>query len=270
MINHTFLSGAPDNIKSLMEGAEILNIVEGRMKNQIIKISHRDRGECFLNISQGEALTELEGEHILLKNYKDKLPIPKIVAYETTGVNGYLMTTAVEGTPMHLIIDQLDTSKILDILGETLYMISSAQLMPDLRDGLGLELDTISLLMKENKINKYRFEKTTGQVPEKILELLKKEKEEHNTDVLTHGDYCIPNLLIKDGKLSGIIDWGKSGKGDIYRDLSSVEGSLMRNLGVSGLRELFSILRLDTEFYLRKIEYYNKIDQFWYNYIDTL
>jgi aminoglycoside phosphotransferase len=172
---------------------------------------------------------------------------------------------------MHLLIGKLGTYDILNILGETLHMVRSAELMPELRNGLDFELETISILLKENKIDKIKFKDSTGQVPENVFELLMKEKEEHHSDVLTHGDYCIPNLLIKDGKLSGIIDWGKSGKGDLYRDLSSVEGSLMRNIGISGMRDLFIILGLDYEkFSRKKIEFYKKIDQFWYNYVETL
>jgi hypothetical protein len=79
----------------MIASAEILNISEGRMKNQIIKILHPELGRCFLNISQGVALIELESEYILLKNYKGILPIPEIVFYATDVKCGYLLTRAI-------------------------------------------------------------------------------------------------------------------------------------------------------------------------------
>ncbi|WP_407943225.1 phosphotransferase [Macrococcoides goetzii] len=36
----------------------------------------------------------------------------------------------------------------------------------------------------------------------------------------THGDLCTPNILIKDGNISGYIDLGRGGLGDPYRDIA--------------------------------------------------
>ncbi len=38
-------------------------------------------------------------------------------------------------------------------------------------------------------------------------------------DVLIHGDYCLPNILLKDWKFSGFIDLGNSGIGDRHMDI---------------------------------------------------
>lgn len=39
------------------------------------------------------------------------------------------------------------------------------------------------------------------------------------SDTLLHGDYCLPNIMIKDRKLSGFIDLGSGGLGDRHIDL---------------------------------------------------
>ena len=39
------------------------------------------------------------------------------------------------------------------------------------------------------------------------------------TDVLLHGDYCLPNIVFDDWKLSGFIDLGNGGMGDRHIDI---------------------------------------------------
>ena len=38
-------------------------------------------------------------------------------------------------------------------------------------------------------------------------------------DTLIHGDYCLPNIILKDGNFSGFIDLGNGGLGDRHIDL---------------------------------------------------
>ena len=37
--------------------------------------------------------------------------------------------------------------------------------------------------------------------------------------VVMHGDYCLPNLILSDARLSGFIDLGNGGVGDRHCDL---------------------------------------------------
>lgn len=51
----------------------------------------------------------------------------------------------------------------------------------------------------------------------------------HN-DVVLHGDYCLPNVLLEDWKFSGFIDVGSGGIGDRHFDLLWGSWTLMFNL----------------------------------------
>jgi aminoglycoside phosphotransferase len=55
--------------------------------------------------------------------------------------------------------------------------------------------------------------------------------------VLIHGDYCLPNVLVKDGRLSGLIDVGGSGLGDPQDDLAAGVWTLQYNFGPGYARE---------------------------------
>ncbi len=49
--------------------------------------------------------------------------------------------------------------------------------------------------------------------------------------VLVHGDYCLPNVLVSDGKLSGLVDVGRAGFGNPELDLAAGVWTLQYNFG---------------------------------------
>lgn len=58
--------------------------------------------------------------------------------------------------------------------------------------------------------------------------VLKNNYSDGNT--LIHGDFCLPNILVKDNKVVGFIDLGDSGIGDPWRDYAWCIWSLEYNL----------------------------------------
>lgn len=62
---------------------------------------------------------------------------------------------------------------------------------------------------------------------------------ELKSDVLIHGDYCLPNILLKDWAFSGFIDLGAAGMGDRHMDLFWGLWSLNYNLKSDAYRDRF-------------------------------
>ena len=58
-------------------------------------------------------------------------------------------------------------------------------------------------------------------------------------DTLIHGDFCLPNFLMEDWRLSGFIDLGNGGVGDRHVDLFWGAWTLNFNLGTDEYREVF-------------------------------
>ena len=56
-------------------------------------------------------------------------------------------------------------------------------------------------------------------------------------NVLIHGDYCLPNVLVTDGALSGLIDVGQTGLGDPRSDLAAGVWTLQYNFGPGHARD---------------------------------
>jgi kanamycin kinase len=55
--------------------------------------------------------------------------------------------------------------------------------------------------------------------------------------VLIHGDYCLPNVMVVDGRLSGLIDLGGTGLGDPEDDLAAGIWTLQYNFGPGMARD---------------------------------
>jgi kanamycin kinase/aminoglycoside 3'-phosphotransferase-2 len=64
-----------------------------------------------------------------------------------------------------------------------------------------------------------------------LLDKLQADQPKGEGLVFTHGDPCLPNILVEGDRLSGFIDLGSAGVGDRYRDLALVRWSLGYNFG---------------------------------------
>ena len=59
--------------------------------------------------------------------------------------------------------------------------------------------------------------------------------------VITHGDYCVPNIVLDGDRLSGFVDVGALGVADRWRDLAVATWSIERNIGYGWEDLLLSI-----------------------------
>lgn len=66
------------------------------------------------------------------------------------------------------------------------------------------------------------------QNPEALLQWLIDNKPEETT-VISHGDFCLPNVFVNDAGLTGLIDLGKSGTADPWQDIALCLRSLSNN-----------------------------------------
>ena len=105
------------------------------------------------------------------------------------------------------------------------------------RNGMGVELVTYISHEKDYMVTKPAVgEDATHHLdnPEKLCKagLLKQ-------DTFIHGDFCLPNIMLKDWKFSTFIDVGLAGTGDKHIDIYWVLWSLNFNLGTDQYTDYF-------------------------------
>ncbi len=79
--------------------------------------------------------------------------------------------------------------------------------------------------------------------------------------VLTHGDACLPNVLVLEGELSGFVDLGAMGLGDRTRDLERACWSLGYNYS-EGYDDVFLEAYGVTELDRKKLDFYRTLESF--------
>ena len=80
--------------------------------------------------------------------------------------------------------------------------------------------------------------------------------------VFTHGDYCLPNVLIDGTEIAGFVDWSRAGIADRYKDIALVIRSLRWNLAEELEGDFFDAYGI-SEPDAAKIAFYMLLDEFW-------
>jgi kanamycin kinase/aminoglycoside 3'-phosphotransferase-2 len=113
-------------------------------------------------------------------------------------------------------------------------------------------------LVDESDFDPSRRGRRASELLDELLAKLPKEEEL----VFTHGDYCLPNVIVSsDWNISGFIDLSRAGLGDRYRDLALACRSIEYNCGSEWIKlfmEEYGIKQVD----IQKIEFYQLMDEF--------
>lgn len=74
---------------------------------------------------------------------------------------------------------------------------------------------------------------------EEAWAIMQENKHRLKCDTLIHGDFCLPNIIVKDGRFSCFIDLAMAGLGDKHIDLYWAPWSLQYNLGTEKYTDYF-------------------------------
>lgn len=167
----------------------------------------------------------------MMKWLDGKIPVPKVIACEKKKESQYLLMSRVPG---QMACDDSFLShpaELLDILSKALKTLWRVDVSdcPCIRD-----VDTLLLKAKYNVENNLAdmdnaepatYGRDGFENPQALLNWLYDNKPDFEP-VLSHGDFCLSNILFENGKLSGFIDLGRTGVGDKWRDIALLYRSL--------------------------------------------
>lgn len=202
-----------------------------------------------------------------------KLPVPEVLAYEKDEKFSYLLMTRIKGE-MSCSAYYLDhPEELVDILVSALKMMWSVNISDCPRE---ISLDD-DLLKKKARVEKDLVSTDNAEPdtygeggfkdPTELLAWLSENKPPLEP-CLSHGDFCLPNIFVYDGKVSGFIDLGDTGVADKWRDIALCYRSLKHNFDgtYSGIvhegfepEMFFDALGLEPDW--DKIRYYILLDE---------
>jgi kanamycin kinase len=200
----TRLPDLPDELYRLIEGYSINRYPWYETAAKIYKLESDDI--LYLKLIEGQPTRTLEQESMILEWIDERVPTPKLLFYGYMEGIEFQLTTEIKGTPIYKV-QAHERMEAVKVLGETLWMIHSL-------DPSGCPIDN----RVENKLAKIDDASVLGEAPDERL-------------VFTHGDYCLPNIIIENDVLSGVIDWDYGGLADPYVDFVSCTWSIAHNFG---------------------------------------
>lgn len=202
-----------------------------------------------------------------------KLPAPKILAFELQEEKSFLLMSRVQGEVACAEYYLEHPQVLLKALADALKMCWAVDISdcPNIRD-LDAELAEGKYRVENDLVDVDNAEPTTFgeggfESPEHLLEWLEENRPEPE-NVFSHGDFCLPNVLLVDGKVNGFIDLGDAGVGDKWRDIALCYRSLKHNFdGTFGGKVyedfkpdlLFEALGMEPDW--EKLNYYILLDE---------
>lgn len=210
------ISGKPYTLSDIgMSGSHVL-----MFEDMVLKIEQRSN--------------YVEKQVRIMRWLEGKLPAPKVLAFEIMEEKSFLLMSRVYGD-MACSEYYLEHPKVLlKALSEALNMMWALDISdcPNIRD-LDAELAEGKYRVENGLVDVEDAEPTTFteggfESPAHLLQWLE-ENRPAQEPVFSHGDFCLPNMLLVDGKVSGFIDLGDAGIGDKWRDIALCYRSLKQN-----------------------------------------
>lgn len=165
---------------------------------------------------------------------------PEVLFYES-GESDLLLTARAlgeDGThPAHLA----EPKRLCDAMAEALRALHSIDARDcPVQDRMGEYLSLADRNFSQRKYDISLFDGLHSYAcPEDAYRVLCEGRSLLKNEVLLHGDYCLPNIMLKGFKVCSFIDLGNGGLGDRHVDLFWGAWTLRFNLGTDAYRDRF-------------------------------
>ena len=200
----------------------------GRSEAQVLMFEDRVlkiQKDCNVSANELNMMTWLQG----------KLPVPEVIAHDLVDGTRYLLMSRIPGKYLchESILD--DQERLAELVADGLKRMWAVDVVDCPID---LSLQKKFRLIEEGirnhtiTMDQARQEETYGpngfQSPAALFDWLVKHQPAEEL-VLSHGDYCLPNVFCDDQGLTGYIDLGCAGKTDKWVDIEMVLWSMWAN-----------------------------------------
>lgn len=177
---------------------------------------------------------ESRGEAAMMTWLCGKLPTPELVCRVIENGLDYQLMTRVPGAMACDPVYMSRPEKLAELLAESLHTLWSLDLS-DCPCDQGLE---VKVTAARNMVQQGRCDtewvdpETYGpggfSSPEDLLNWLEHNRPSYDP-VLSHGDLCLPNIMLEHDRLSGFVDLGRAGISDRYQDIALCWRSMRDN-----------------------------------------
>ena len=218
----------PQKIMSIIGGQDYMQNDVGMSESNVLVFP-----EHVLKI-QGQT-PETDNEKEIVSWLNGRIPVPQIPVYCVENGTAYTLMSRITG---EMLCDEefLRTpTRLIRFVAEGMKLLWSVDVsdcpckVSRLDERLKAARRNVELgLVDMDNVEPETFGTGGFANPEELLVWLERNRPEEDI-VLTHGDFCLPNVLAEHDHISGFIDLGKMGPADRWQDLAIVLRSLRHN-----------------------------------------
>lgn len=191
-----------------------------KSSQQVLKIQER----CDILISQ------LWDERQRLAWLSERVAVPQIITYQKTSTHEYLLMTRLQGSDLAQAEALERPQQVVELLAQALQQLHAVSIADcPYNMSIPVRLREARERVAADMIPQSELTDPTRNATEVLRELLQTRPQQEDF-VLTHGDACLPNFIVAEGELKGMIDLGRAGIADRHADLALTYRSLVRNI----------------------------------------
>lgn len=224
---------------------------------------HHKENNLYLKINSIQSDRDLLVEAKKLKWLQGKLPVPEILFSDEINSIQYLLLTEIKGLPLCDHNLQTNLLSIVKLFAQGLKMIHSIEISDCPFDRtLNFQIESAFDRINKKLIHEENFDKIRrGKAIQTLFQEVLETRPSSEELVFTHGDYCLPNVIIKHTLISGFIDLGNAGIADRYQDIALGARSIAYNFGEQWVPIFFQEYGI-APINIKKLEFYQLLDEF--------
>ncbi|MEJ6951791.1 APH(3') family aminoglycoside O-phosphotransferase [Natronospora cellulosivora (SeqCode)] len=263
-MENILLEDIPDDLNNIICDSSFQENTTGCSNSTVLHINKiKQYNSAYLKVAVYNKVENLKNEVEILKWLKGRVSVPEVYYYKEYKDKEYILMSEIKGFECSNQYYRKEPEKMVKIFAEGLKEIHKIDIS---------ECPFDQTLEKKIKKAKYNVDnglvdeedvqaENIGKNAKELYEMLVDRRPESEDLVFTHGDYCLPNVIINENKLSGFIDMGRAGVADRYQDLALAVRTLKSNLGSIKWSELFlKYYGLEKADY-SKIDFYILLDE---------
>jgi aminoglycoside phosphotransferase len=214
--------------------------------------------EFYLKV--GDPAGEVAEEADRLRWFAGRAPVPQVIVYERVGAECYLLTQALRGVAAHAVTEgRLECVRALAAGLRLLHGLDVRECPFDARVSVTMAKardNAVAGRVDESDFDDARL----GRTALDLFGELEATRPAHEDLVVTHGDYCLPNVILRDGTIGGFIDVGRAGVADRHQDFACAARSIAYNYGEAFVAPFFDAYGMFPD--PARIEFYQLLDEF--------